>query len=38
MKIEFVMLIDQQGHVHMTKSMAQRLTFEIEPEEKIIVN
>lgn len=38
MKIELVMLIDQQGHVHMTKAMAKRLTFEIEPEEKIIVN
>lgn len=38
MKVELVMLIDQQGHVHMTKAMAKRLAFEIEPADKIIVN
>lgn len=37
MQIKQVMLIDQQGRVHMTEVMAKRLRFEIEPAEKIVV-
>ncbi|MGD8525124.1 MAG: FAD:protein FMN transferase [Thioalkalispiraceae bacterium] len=38
MGIDKVLLIDQQGRAHMTRAMAKRLTFEIEPPAKIIVD